>query len=396
MKKNKKFKVWMVTRIDQSLILAKYLNDKKLLVRWDSFIRLKKSGFLRFFFPYSKRILDDKLTKISGNHYLPEIISRTLNFFKFKKNILASDMILAKLARYNAPDNFDILHGQGPYSLESGVLAKKMGKKFIYEISGQMQKTRQRQLGPIYKKYKLNLDTGINYLQKRRALEAKIADAIIVPSKYLKKELCSMGYDKKKIYTYNHDSNLSKELLTIKKVTNKKKFIIVFVGEISIAKGLQHVISVQKKLQSLGFISELHIFGRDKHNFLKLDTDTFNIFFHGQVRKNILKKYYSKSDLLILPSYTEGSPLVVFEAMAAALPVITTEESGSLVVHNHNGYICKPNDEKKMLYFVKKLIKERDLCHRMGLISRKIYKKKMRISYQEQIVNIYIKVLAKI
>ena len=47
MKKNKKFKVWMVTRIDQSLILAKYLNDKKLLVRWDSFIRLKKSGFLR-------------------------------------------------------------------------------------------------------------------------------------------------------------------------------------------------------------------------------------------------------------------------------------------------------------------------------------------------------------
>ena len=198
MKKNKKFKVWMVTRIDQCIILAKYLNDKGILVRWDSFIRLKKSGFLRFFFPYSKRILDDKLTKISGNHYLPEIISRTLNFFKFKKNILASDMILAKLARYNAPDNFDILHGQGPYSLESGVLAKKMGKKFIYEISGQMQKTRQRQLGPIYKKYKLNLDTGINYLQKRRALEAKIADAIIVPSKYLKKELCSMGYDKKK------------------------------------------------------------------------------------------------------------------------------------------------------------------------------------------------------
>ena len=52
--------------------------------------------------------------------------------------------------------------------------------------------------------------------------------------------------------------------------------------------------------------------------------------------------------------------------------------------------------KKKMLYFVKKLIKERDLCHRMGLISRKIYKKKMRISYQEQIVNIYIKVLSKI
>jgi len=208
MKNNKKFKVWMVTRIDMCIILAKYLNDKGSLIRWDSFIRLKKSGFLRFFFPHSKRILDDKLTKIPGNHYLPEIISRTLNFFKFKKSILASDMILAKLARYNAPDNFDILHGQGPYSLESGMLAKKMGKKFIYEISGQMQKTRQRQLGPIYKKYNLNLDTGINYLQKRRVQEAKIADAIIVPSKYLKKVFFNIVYYKKKIYTYKHDFNL--------------------------------------------------------------------------------------------------------------------------------------------------------------------------------------------
>ena len=64
MNKNKKFKIWMVTRIDQSIILAKYLNDKKLLVQWDSFIRLKKSGFLKIFFPNSKRILEDKLAKI--------------------------------------------------------------------------------------------------------------------------------------------------------------------------------------------------------------------------------------------------------------------------------------------------------------------------------------------
>ena len=88
------FKVWMETRIDQCIILAKYLKNKKLLVKWDSFIRLKKSGFLKIFFPNSKRILEDKLAKIPGNHYLPELFSRLLGFFKFKKSHLFSDIIL--------------------------------------------------------------------------------------------------------------------------------------------------------------------------------------------------------------------------------------------------------------------------------------------------------------
>ena len=51
MKKKKiKLKVWMITRIDQIILLAKFLNNKKLLVRWDSFIRLNKNSFLSFFF----------------------------------------------------------------------------------------------------------------------------------------------------------------------------------------------------------------------------------------------------------------------------------------------------------------------------------------------------------
>jgi glycosyltransferase involved in cell wall biosynthesis len=394
MKKNKKFKVWMVTRIDQSLILAKYLNDKKLLVRWDSFIRLKKSGFLRFFFPYSKRILDDKLTKISGNHYLPEIISRTLNFFKFKKSILFSDIILAKLARFNSPRNFDILHGQGPYSLESGLLAKKLGKKFIYEISGQMDFTRKKQLKNLYKKYNLPLDYGIKQLENRRLKEAKIADAIICPSEMISKELCKLGLNKNKIYIYNHDSNFSKNFKKIKiKKYNKKKFVLLFVGLVSIAKGVQNAIYIQKKLLKSGINSELHIVGNIIHKFLIKDTKKYKIFFHGNQSVVQLKKFYSIANTFIFPSYTEGSALVTFEAMASGLPVLTTNDSGSIVKHGINGFICKPEEKNKMFKYAYKLATNSTLNYTMSINSRKIYNKKMTISYPKQVLNIYKKVL---
>ena len=86
----------------------------------------------------------------------------------------------------------------GNIGILTAKLAKKHGKKFVYEISGQMQETRKKQLKKIYKKYKIPLDTGIDYLQKRRIKEAIIADIIICPSLILKKELCKLGFNKKK------------------------------------------------------------------------------------------------------------------------------------------------------------------------------------------------------
>jgi len=167
----------------------------------------------------------------------------------------------------------------------------------------------------------------------------------------------------------------------------------MFAGDISIAKGVQHIIFVQKKLKTLGINSELHLFGRVKHDFLKNNLDGLGIYFHGQVRKDVLKKYYSKSDLFIFPTYTEGSALVIYEAMAAGIPIITTEESGSIVRDKINGYICKPDDERKMFILAKKLVQNKSLRIKMGINSRKIYLKEMNVSYPEQVMKIYLNIL---
>ena len=59
-----------------------------------------------------------------------------------------------------------------------------------------------------------------------------------------------------------------------------------------------------------------------------------------------IRKYIEKSDCIVLPSYREGMPRVIMEAMAMERPVITTDTAGcrETVDENINGYLVPVND----------------------------------------------------
>ena len=148
-----------------------------------------------------------------------------------------------------------------------------------------------------------------------------------------------------------------------------------------------------KKLLESGINSELNIVGNIIHKFLTKDTKEFKIYFHGNKSFDQLKKFYSMANAFIFPSYTEGSALVTFEAMASGLPVLTTYDAGSIVKHGKNGFLCKPDEEDKMFEYAYKLATNPALINKMSINSRKIYNTKMLVSYPEQVINIYRKIL---
>jgi glycosyltransferase involved in cell wall biosynthesis len=59
-----------------------------------------------------------------------------------------------------------------------------------------------------------------------------------------------------------------------------------------------------------------------------------------------LVSLYMTSDVFTMPSYIEGLPLVIPEAMMAGLPVVATNVPGNrdIVVHGHNGILIPPGD----------------------------------------------------
>jgi glycosyltransferase involved in cell wall biosynthesis len=68
------------------------------------------------------------------------------------------------------------------------------------------------------------------------------------------------------------------------------------------------------------------------------------IHYHGATEN--IKKFIEKSDCIILPSYREGMPRVIMEAMAMERPVITTDTAGcrETVDENINGYLVPVRD----------------------------------------------------
>lgn len=76
----------------------------------------------------------------------------------------------------------------------------------------------------------------------------------------------------------------------------------------------------------------------------------------------------AETDMLVLPSFAEGVPVVLMEAMAAGLPVVTTRVGGvsELVEHEVSGLLCPPGDAETLARQIGRLLSDPALCARMG------------------------------
>ncbi|MFV5385946.1 glycosyltransferase family 4 protein [Acinetobacter junii] len=80
------------------------------------------------------------------------------------------------------------------------------------------------------------------------------------------------------------------------------------------------------------------------------------------------------SSVYVLPSYREGTPRTVLEAMAMGRAIITTNAPGckETVIHGDNGYLVEVRSVQSLLEAMKKLIDSPELIEKMGKRSREI------------------------
>ncbi|MEM7522749.1 MAG: glycosyltransferase [Pseudomonadota bacterium] len=82
--------------------------------------------------------------------------------------------------------------------------------------------------------------------------------------------------------------------------------------------------------------------------------------------------YLARADVFVLPSFAEGLPVVLMEAMASRLPVVTTRIAGipELVEDGVNGFIAPPGDADTLAARIDTLLSDPDLRRRMGEAGR--------------------------
>jgi glycosyltransferase involved in cell wall biosynthesis len=95
--------------------------------------------------------------------------------------------------------------------------------------------------------------------------------------------------------------------------------------------------------------------------------------FLGEVDRDSVARLLAESDMLVLPSWDEGLPLVLIEAMAAGIPTIASAGVGAIpevVAHGETGLLVPPGDVVALAHAIETLVVDRTLRHRMGTAAR--------------------------
>jgi len=114
----------------------------------------------------------------------------------------------------------------------------------------------------------------------------------------------------------------------------------------------------------------------------------------GPVPRGSVHEWLDRFDVFLLPSTCEGSAGAVSEAMASGLPVITSPNSGSLVRHGVDGYICPYDNVDAMAEYIEQLSQDRQRRHEMGLAGRGSIERWNLDQYGETLKNLIWSVLS--
>jgi glycosyltransferase involved in cell wall biosynthesis len=103
-----------------------------------------------------------------------------------------------------------------------------------------------------------------------------------------------------------------------------------------------------------------------------------NVIFVGRVPNYEMPKYYSSSDVVLLPSLSENFPVVALEAMSSGKPVIASRVGGipELVSNNEDGILVSPGNVEQLVEALLRLLENPQLRNRMGDMGRKLVEEK--------------------
>lgn len=317
-------------------------------VSCNAILALYESNLLKKSISYGNKCLinKSKILSLPGNpakllFFLPRTYYRPL-----RKGFL--DFITSRVISFMG---CDVFHGWNNQSFKSIKSAKKIGAKTILECGSTHTYFREKILQEEYKKYKIENTKTPEYAKQKAIEEIQLADYIFLPSEFAKKTFIDAGIDASKIFIIQRGVDIEK--FKPAKQENKK-FRVLFVGKVSLRKGIHYLLEAWKELKLKN--AELVIVGNIEETIkplLSRFSDFSNIIFKGYVKDPV--REYQKSTIFVFPSLEEGSAKVTYEAMASGLPVITTENSGSVVRNGIDGFIVPFNDKElikeKIIYF---------------------------------------------
>lgn len=283
------------------------------------------------------------LNETYGNFYLnKKIKNRLLNYFRIIQiSIFTTHKIIKK-------ENIDIVCFQDPVSSFFSILFLKVRRaevKIIVETHGDFIETLSLEknlvLPRLYKKLfyimakysigKSNIIRAVSSSTEQQVLDIDSSKSVVRFPAWI---------------DFKDFQNIEPKPLS------KDKFNILFIGSVTdrkkphmIIEAIQRINDKSYNLSIVGPAPNEKYFKELKDLIDKSDLQN-QVSLIGPVDRENVKDYYSTSNLMILPSISEGLARVIFESQVAMCPVLVTDAPGmsDIVIDGQTGYVFESNN----------------------------------------------------
>jgi glycosyltransferase involved in cell wall biosynthesis len=159
--------------------------------------------------------------------------------------------------------------------------------------------------------------------------------------------------------------------------TAPERFEILCVGRLTPAKGQHILIDAVERLTQEGRQVRLRLVGNGPDETSLREHAARSaarecVIFEGAINQDRIRDFYAKADVFCLPSFAEGLPVVLMEAMAMEVPCVTTHITGvpELIRDGVDGLLVAPSDTDALVKALASLMDDAELRQRIAKSGR--------------------------
>lgn len=344
-----------------------------------------------------KLVAQSKLCRLVDQSYCKFRLARIIQpstFNVFKDNLF-DRFISAQVAKSK---QIDLFVGWAHYVLKSIPLIKKKAQKLIIESGSCHILEQQEILRNAYLQAGLAHEPIHKNNVSKMLQEYEHADYIVTPSSFAQKSFIKHGVNPKKIIVVPCGTDV--EFFMQPHKIEPKKFTVIFVGLLSIRKGVHLLLDAWQQLGLPEKQAQLILVGslqKDLYQLISRSKLPNNIIFQGPTDRQTLKQLYSSSSLLVLPSLEDGFGMVIGEAFASGIPVITTTNCAGpdLITQGVNGFIVPAHDSQTLAEKIDWCFNNKAQTHTLGQTAQQHIDKLSWDAYGNNIYQVYRNILGE-
>jgi len=163
---------------------------------------------------------------------------------------------------------------------------------------------------------------------------------------------------------------------------------VIFLGGVHPSrKGSTELLAAVDNLTMRGCRAEYYLSGSEEIRLAltaKSDQVKEQLKYVGWITEEDKMRYFRQSDIMVLPSYDEGLPYVLIEAMASGMAVVSTKIGGipDLVPSELYGLLVEAGDVEALTAALQKMISDREYRYKVGRESIK----RIKSEYVQEVI----------